>query len=264
MVGLGLTASLLLSACGGSPNTGASKTAAGGGSSHPAAKASKTTAGAHAPKAPTTTTTAAACATGTAASGILLTVQQEPAKEIATPKGKCWASIPYTPIAKLSTGTVPSGAKAQFKTAWTPKDLYILAYVQKWPLYYANQGATHDDDTVEFYLAGNDTFATSYGPLDCQYNVVFNGTVSKTTTCNTGRAGTPVTRIVKGTGYYDELIVPWSMLKVANPAKGQEYAFSLAVDLASSTGKRLAQIEWAGGKNNDWSETKNWGNITLG
>ena len=264
MVGLGLAASLLLSACGGGSNTGGSKTAAGTGSSHSATKSSKTTGGASASKTTSTTTAAAACATGTAASGILLTVPQEPAKEIATPKGKCWASIPYSPIAKLSTGTVPSGAKAQFKTAWTSKDLYILAYVQKWPLYYANPASTHDDDTVEFYLAGNHTFASSYGPLDCQYNVVFNGTVSKTTTCNTGLAGTPVTQIVKGTGYYDELIVPWGMLQVAKPAKGQEYAFSVAVDMASSTGKRLAQVEWAGGSNNDWSETKNWGNITLG
>lgn len=252
---------MLLAACGSSPSKGgATANSSSAGATKGAAK-SPSKSGA---KSTTTSTPALACATGTAASGVLMTVAQEPDQGVSTPKGQCWAKIPYTSIAKLSTGTPPAGAKAQFKAAWNSQNLYILAYVQKWPLYDANAASTHDDDTVEFYLAGDHKFASSYDSVDCQYNVVYTGTVSQTTTCNTGLKGKPVTQVVQGTGYYDELVVPWTMLGIGAPAKGQEYAFSIAVDMASSSGHRLAQVEWAGGANNDWSETADWGSITLG
>lgn len=260
MASVGLAGILALAGCGVSATKGGV----------PAATAKNSGAqvgtSASAPKSKSATSTASAlpCAKGVAASGDSLVVSAEPDPGVAKPTAQCWASIPYTAIAKPSTGTAPAGVKGQFKVAWSAKNLYVLAWIQKWPLEDANTASTHDDDTVEFYLAGDHKYASGYDANDCQVNVVYTGRISKTTTCNTAMAARPVTQVVAKKGYFDEIIVPWQMLNVNAAAKGQQYAFSVAVDIANAQGARVAQLEWAGGANNDWSETKDWGNITLG
>ncbi len=180
-----------------------------------------------------------------------------------TPSANCWGSIAYTAMNNPSTGTVPAGSSGEFKVAWSAQDLYVLAYVQSWPLY--NAGATaFKDDNVEFYVAGDDTkLSGAYGPADCHYNVPYTDAESAGAGCQITGPVTAVTKTVQGVGYYDELIVPWSTLRVSAPAKGQQYSFTIAYDIPNSSGTRLGQDEWAGGANNNASETLDWGTITL-
>ena len=206
----------------------------------------------------------AGCAKGAAGTpAFTLAVAQEPATGVATPTGKCWSSIAYTGITNISTGQPPSGVSGQFKAAWSAQNLYVLAWVQKWPLQADNGGPAYTNDTIEFYLGGDNTKQTSYGPNDCQVSVVYTGRAASHDTCNTSRTFTPVAQVVPNKGYYIDLIVPWNMLNVAKPAKGQQYSFSIAWDIPDGNGNRVAQMEWAGGQNDDWQSTQNWGTITL-
>jgi hypothetical protein len=204
------------------------------------------------------------CAKGaTGTSGFTLAVAMEPAAGVAKPSGACWGSIAYTGMNNPSVRQAPSGDTGQFKVAWNAQNLYILAWVQEWPLNDANSGAMHKDDAVEFYFAGDNTKGNSYDNVDCQVTVTYQGQMSQSDTCNVPKAYTPIEQVVQNKGYYSELIVPWNSLGVTHPAKGQQYAFTIAYDIGDANGNRVAQMEWAGGQNDDWQDTANWGTITL-
>jgi len=240
----------LLAACGGA------HPAAGG-----TAGASQGAAGASgAGQAPT-----AACATGPAGTAAFtLAVAMEPDGGVSKPAGKCWAAIQYTGIDNASTGTAQAGDTGQFKVAWNAQNLYILAWIQEWPLN-ANGSELYENDSIEFYLAGDGSKEQgSYGPNDCQVTVDYTGQVATDDTCNTSRTFTPVEQVVPNKGYYSELIVPWTTLNVAKADAGQQYAFSIANDISDSSGtNRLVQMQWAGGENDNWQQTADWGTITL-
>lgn len=209
-------------------------------------------------------TAASGCQKGAVGtSAFTLTVANEPASGVAKPTGACWASIPYTGMNNPSVRQAPAADAGQFKVAWNAQNLYVLAWVKEWPLHMANSSAMHKNDAVEFYVAGDNSKTNSYGPLDCQITVTYTGQMSQSDTCNTQKTYTPVVQTVTNKGYFDELIVPWSSLSVSHPAKGQQYAFTIAYDIGDSSGNRVAQMEWAGGQNDDWSQTANWGTITL-
>lgn len=243
-----LAGGLLLAACGAAPAAGTATNAG----------ASQSGTAAH-----STSQASTACQTGPAGTATFtLAVVQEPDKTVADPTAQCWNSIKYTGMPNVSTGSAPAGDTGQFKVAWNAENLYVLAWVQKWPLYDAG-GSAYENDTVEFYLAGDNTKQASYGPNDCQVSLTYTGDVAKDDACNTDRTFTPLVKVVPNKGYYAELAVPWTTLNVTKPAKGQHYAFSIAYDIADSSGNRLAQMQWAGGANDNWQSTTDWGTITL-
>ena len=213
-----------------------------------------------------TVKTGTVCTAGQAANGYTLTVPEEPDAGVNQLTASCWASIAPTKEAQVDTGTVPAGASAVFKVAWSQKALYVWAYAAKWPLYDAGRDAFEHDGT-EFDISGTHSHAGPFGSHTFYANVI-EGT-NKVAAIQ-GNVATPLnamTKVIQGKRYNAELIVPWSAVKVAAPAKGQTFQFDPGQDFGNGSGARVAQIFWAGvpASNPDWAhKTTQWGEITLG
>lgn len=217
----------------------------------------------------------AACTKGAAGSGPGLAVAAEPAAGVATPTAKCWASIKPTTMGVTDTGTLPKGASATFKVAWSPKNLYISAWTATWPLYNAGSPESSnwwESDTTEFTVSGTDGHTGPYSSGHTyQLAVVEDGSLqtSGDNGANASPMPTGLAKIVSGKGFYTELIVPWATLGVSAPAKGQKYQFDIGQDFGNSSGQRVAQMVWQAnpadaGTANDWhQDTHDWGTITL-
>lgn len=190
-------------------------------------------------------------------------MSEEPDSGVNTTSGKCWPSITETPITSVVIGTSQPDTSAWTKVAWSPSNLYVLAYVQNWPL--PTGGASlWNGQTVEFYVSGNNTKAATFGPEDGQFGILAgSSTVNKGVNSQLTVLPTGMSNVVQGQGYYAELIVPWKGLGVSSPASGQEYKFDVAADFSNDTGTQVAQLMWTGTQNN-YETTVGWGSIKLG
>ncbi len=209
-----------------------------------------------------TTTSTAGCASGAAGTATLITVPKEPDSGVNTISGGCWTGIAPTPIVNSVIGTAPSNVSAWTKVAWSPTDLYVLAWVAEWPL--PTSGASlWNGQTVEFYVSGNNTKGGNLGAQDAQFGVMAGSTTVHQGTKGFATMPLGQSTIVQNKGYYAELIVPWSSMAVSAPASGQQYKFDVAADFSDSTGKQVAQTMWVGTQNN-YQSTSTWGSIQLG
>lgn len=212
------------------------------------------------------------CAKGAAAAGNQLTVAQEPDSGVANPTAKCWAGVAPTSMSVVDVGSAVSGTSATFKAAWSKKDLYVMAYAQVWPINNAGGTSWWNSDATEFGVSGLDSHAGAFTSGDIyQLAVTSDGTLqtSGVNGTNASPAPTALAKIIQNKGFYTELVVPWSTLQVAAPAKGQKYQFDIGQDFGDSSGNRLAQLVWqanpAMASSSDWhQDTSQWGDITLG
>jgi len=202
------------------------------------------------------------CAKGTAGAAGTIAVVQEADAGVGTIDGKCWASILPTPITNSVIGTAPAGVSAWTKVAWSAKNLYALVWVQEWPLP-ASGANLWNAQTVEFYVSGNNDKSGPYGPQDGQFGIMAGNTTLNKGTDNLPADPTPLSEVVQNKGYYAELVVPWSVLGVTAPAKGQTYKYDAAADFGDASGKQIAQTMWVGTQNN-YQVTTDWGSIALG
>jgi hypothetical protein len=207
---------------------------------------------------------AAGCAPGSATTTAVLTVPEEPDSGVGAVAGACWQKIQPTPITNVVIGTAsPAGTSAWMKAAWSPLNLYALVWVQEWPLP-ASGASLWNSQTVEYYVSGNNQKGGAFGPQDGQFGILVGDPNPHNGTDNLSGEPTALQQVVSGKGYYAELAVPWSMLGVTKPQKGQQYKFDVAVDFGhNSTGKQIAQTMWQGGQNN-YQDTSEWGSIQLG
>lgn len=247
-----LASGLMVTACG---SGGSGGTAATGGTTGSTTGGTKATTGG----------TSGGCATGAAGTGTAVTAPSEPDAQIDTPDGKCWASIKPTAISIVGNGTIPSGDTTTFKTAWSPKGLYIQATTLEWPLNAAGGTNWWQSDTTEYAVSGVDDHA---GTMDAtnsfQFGIVSDGSLQDGT--NGSQASPAPTAKVKtnqGKGFTTELFVPWATLQVSGAKKGGKYQFDLAEDYGDSGGNRVGQALWAG-DGTFYNNTTNWGDITLG
>lgn len=207
---------------------------------------------------------AGGCAAGAAGTATAVTVAAEPDSGVSTPTSKCWASIKPTPISIVGNGTIPSGDATTFKVAWSAKALYIQAYTTEWPINAAGGANWWQSDTTEYTVSGTDDHGGSFDSQTFQWGVVSDGTLGAGTGAASAPAQpTPQVSKVANKGFYTELTVPWSIIGVSAPKKGQKYQFDLAQDYGDSSGNRVGQAVWAG-DGNFYNNTTNWGDITLG
>ena len=259
IVAIGLAATLM---------AGCGSTTSGGGSGKSTAQSS------------TTTSTASGCVKGGAAQGATLTAPQEPSSGVLSPTGACWADIQPTPIAVVDTGTTPKGDSAEFWAAWSPTYLYIRVYAATWPLEDAANDAAGqwwESDTTEYGVSGLDNHAGNYCSVSAsdptyQLAITTKGVLERSG-CNGVSAippPSPFEHTVQGKGFYTELVVPWGMLKVSQPASGQKYQLDVGQDFGDSTGTRLVQLAWqadpsqASGSGDWHANTQHWGTVILG
>lgn len=205
---------------------------------------------------------AGSCAAGSASSTAVLTVPAEPDAGVGSVTASCWQRIQPTPITNVVIGTAaPAGTSAWMKVAWSARNLYALVWVQEWPLPAAG-ASLWNSQTVEYYVSGDNNKGGSFGPTDGQFGILVGDATANNGTDNLTGEPTTLQRVVSGKGYFAELVVPWSMLSVSKPTKGQQYKFDVAVDFGNSTGKQIAQTMWQGGQNN-YQNTSGWGSIQL-
>jgi len=208
---------------------------------------------------------AGGCAAGAAGSANAVTVAAEPDSGVATATGKCWASIKGTPITVVGTGSIPSGDATTFKVAWSAKALYVQAYSAEWPINAAGGANWWQSDATEYTVSGTDDHGGAFDSQTFQWGVISDGTLGAGTGASTAPAQpTPLVSKVANKGFYTQLTVPWSILGVTAPKKGQKYQFDLAQDYGDASGARVGQALWIGSGSNFYNSTTDWGDITLG
>ncbi len=213
---------------------------------------------------------AAGCASGAAAKGTQISVAQESDSGVATPTGKCWASIKPTTVTVADVGAQPDKTSTTFKVAWSAKNLYIMTYTTEWPLSNAGGANWWQSDCTEIDVSGVDDHAGAMDPSNTyQFGVVEDGTLQAgNNATQASPQPTPVVKLDTNKGFYTELVVPWATLQVAKPAKGQKYQFDIAQDYDDGQGNRAGQIVWQAdpskASSSDWhQDTTQWGDITL-
>lgn len=211
------------------------------------------------------------CVSSPAASGAIGTAAQEPATGVSAISGSCWAQITGTPITEAVIGSMPAGASATWKAAWTPQDLYVYAdVVTERAVINTNTGAPWEDDSVEIYLSGTNDHSGAYPGLTGQLLINSGGLTNST--LGTDHAALPTTHATateqtSSTGYQILLSMPWGNLGVSTPAQGTKIGFTIGVDFPGTGAAHRAdgggQVMWQGTSTN-WESDAAWGVLQLG
>lgn len=197
-------------------------------------------------------------------------IPEEQSSCINVTTGACWAKIAGTPVSKVVIGSMPLGASATWKAAWTPQALYVYAnVVTPGTPVNTNTSALWEDDGVEIYLSGTNDHSGPYPKYTGQLLVNSAGLTNSTLGTDHTLLPTPgakATEQMSSTGYQILLSLPWSDLGVKAPAQGTKIGFTLAVDFAGtgavSRAKGGAQVTWYGTVNN-WDNDSAWGILQL-
>ncbi len=275
VLGLAVSA-VFLAACGSSPSHSAGSSAA----NTPASTSSSTPAATTPP--PATTPTAASGAAGASTDITIPELGDESLRTGWKTDSGGWATL--TPVnmtqvdQKTGSGNLPSSDTGWFKVAWSPTDLYVLAYSNTWPLYDAGGTKWFNSDAVEFDISGSDTHSGSIKSSKDDFHIAVDEAghsyiEGPTSTLSDSVFGAAA---VSGKGYYTYIQVNWSNVGISkatleskSKAAGMKFQFDIGEDFGNAAGSRIGQLFWAGnpadgGTGSDWAhDNKNWGNIVL-
>ncbi len=172
-----------------------------------------------------------------------------------------WAQASVQPILTKITGddvTGPLDASGQFRILYDATNLYALVDINDDKLYNDSSSA-YLDDSVEFYVDGDNTKAPS--PLsgnNRQYTFGWNATDIQGT--NTATTGVEFAQVNTATGWCIEMKFPWQSLRGAGAPVGQFIGVDCFYNDDDNGGDtRESQIAWNSLLAGDWQTPADWG-----
>lgn len=150
-----------------------------------------------------------------------------------------WANAPVYKTDTKVEQTGDATAKADFRTMWDDKNLYVYAMVTDSILSDTIKENAHEQDSIEIFVDQNNGKTTSYEDDDGQYRINFNNV--RTTAGHASEDNfTSATKVVPG-GYVVEAAISLDKIKVeANSMIG----FDLQVNNDQDGGKRDSVFIW--------------------
>jgi hypothetical protein len=169
-----------------------------------------------------------------------------------------WSSIGYLSPAPIS-GVVSSTSdlSGEWKLIWDTSYLYFLATVVDDVKRNDSQNPW-DDDSVELYIDGDNSKATSYTRDDYQFVFGWNdGTVVEAHGKST--AGISFAKRDTATGYQIEARIPWSAINSSPAVADRVIGIDVHVNDDDDGGGRDGKMSWASRTDQSWTNPSTFG-----
>ncbi len=162
-----------------------------------------------------------------------------------------WSSIGYLTSPIGGTISSSSDLSGEWKIAWDANHLYVLATIDDDVR--ANDSANPwDDDSLEVYLDGDDSKATSYTADD--YQLVFGWNDGRVVEAH-GKsvAGITFAKTDTATGYRIEARIPWSSINATPPTVGRRLGVDVHVNDDDDGGARDGKLAFSARVDQAWA-----------
>ncbi len=158
----------------------------------------------------------------------------------------------------------PADGSGTWRALWDFENLYVLVQVNDDSLI-ADSGGGNDkwrDDSVEIYVDGDNTKASSPDENDHQYTFWWGNEVwQEPSALHNGApsiVGIDYALITTDVGYLLEVKLPWMSIMGKAPTPGQEIGFDVWINDDDDGGERDSQISWYSTDGNGWQDPSVW------
>jgi len=176
-----------------------------------------------------------------------------------------WSLSTEQTISTTVSGGAPSSAldcSGLWRALWGYDYIYVLVVVKDEALRADTSIANSwQDDSVEFYIDGDNSKATSVDENDHQYAFRWNTEVETPRGFHHGEAsivGIEYAVLTTDNGYLFEIRIPWTSIMGTEPTPGQEIGIEVWINDDDDGGDRDSQIAWFGTDGNGWQNPSLW------
>jgi len=182
-----------------------------------------------------------------------------------------WSYATEQEIANTVAGSNPSGSadcSGTWQALWSYDYIYALIVVNDEALN-NDSGASskYQDDSVEFYVDGDNSKGTTPDENDHQYTCRWNNNeVEEPSAIHNGEpsiVGFEYAVTTTGTGYIYEARIPWTSIMGEAPIAGQLIGIEVFINDDDDGGDRDSQIAWFGTDGNGWQDPSLWATALL-
>ncbi len=209
---------------------------------------------------------------------VLSLVSRVPAQDVVIPSpgampvldgriDEVWFFSTEQTIGTSQVGTAPSSpadCSGTWRALWNWEYLYVLAVVKDDTLTNDSGGGNNkwNDDSVEFYVDGDNSKGSSVDENDHQYTAWWNNEVLEEPSAIHHGApslvGVEYAVATTDDGYLLEIKLPWMSIMGEPPTPGQLIGFDVWINDDDDGGDRDSQISWYSTDGNGWQDPSVW------
>jgi len=163
-----------------------------------------------------------------------------------------------------SAPSSPADGSGTWRALWDWENLYVLVEVNDDSLTADSGGGTNkwNDDSVEIYVEGDNTKASSPDENDHQYTFWWGNEVwAEPSALHNGApsiVGVEYAVVTTADGYLLEVKLPWMSIMGKAATPGQEIGFDVWINDDDDGGDRDSQISWYSTDGNGWQDPSVW------
>ena len=159
--------------------------------------------------------------------------------------------------------TSPADCSGTWRALWNSEALYVLTIINDEDLLNDTPGSLWQDDSVEVYVDGDNSKASSVDNNDHQYTFRWNTEVETPTAIHNGGPSLEGVEYAVATtenGYLFEIKLPWMSIMGQAPTPGQLIGFDVWINDDDDGGaSRESQVSWYSTDGNGWQDPSVWG-----
>jgi len=182
-----------------------------------------------------------------------------------------WSIATEQDILNTTSGSAPSGpadCSGKWRALWDWEYIYALVVVRDEVL--NNDSGTDskwNDDSVEFYVDGDNSKGSTCDENDHQYTCRWNNAELETPSAyhngEPSLVGFEYAIVTTGNGYIYEVRIPWTSIMGTGPTAGQEIGIEVFINDDDDGGDGDSQIGWYGTEENGWQTPSMWATAQL-
>jgi hypothetical protein len=163
-----------------------------------------------------------------------------------------------------SAPSSPADGSGTWRALWNWENLYVLVEVNDDALTNDSGGGDNkwNDDSVEVYVDGDNSKASSVDTNDHQYTFRWNNEeLEEPSAIHNGApslVGVEYAVVTTANGYLLEIKLPWMSIKGEQATPGQEIGFDVWINDDDDGGDRDSQISWYSTDGNGWQDPSVW------
>jgi hypothetical protein len=162
-----------------------------------------------------------------------------------------------------SAPSSPADCSGTWRGLWNWEYMYVLVVVNDETLNNdSGAGTKWEDDSVEFYIDGDNSKAASPDENDHQYTFRWNNaTVEAPSAIHNGEpslAGVEYVMATTDNGYIFEVRIPWTSIMAGPTAAGPVVGIEVWINDDDDGGGRDSQLSWYGTSGDGWNTPSMW------
>jgi len=177
-----------------------------------------------------------------------------------------WSYSTEQEITKVTAGSNPSSpadCSGTWRALWDWDHIYVWVEVNDEALDNdSGSGSKYQDDSVEFYVDGDNSKGDTCDENDHQYTCRWNNAeIEEPSAIHNGEpslVGFEYAIVTTGSGYIYEARIPWMSIMGKSPAAGQLIGIEVWINDDDDGGDRDSQISWFGTDGNGWQTPSMW------